>query len=58
MNKEVFIFRLIIGILIALAVVSILFIYDFYKDYKCSTMPFSEMVQDHSCDKYWRKNDK
>lgn len=27
--------------------------YDFYNDYKCSTMPFDEMIQDHNCDKYW-----
>lgn len=45
---------LIIAIGISLLYLIISFIYDFYKDYQCSTMPFDEMIQDSSCDKYWK----
>ncbi len=40
--------------------ITCLFIYemvDFYNDYRCSTMPFSDFLQDNSCRKYWGLRD-
>lgn len=53
MNKERLGIVLIIAIAILFLYLIVSFIYDFYHDYQCSTMPFNEMLQDHSCDKYW-----
>lgn len=53
MNKERLEIILIIAIGISFLYLIISFMYDFYNDYKCSTMPFDEMIQDHNCDKYW-----
>ena len=37
-----------------------IFIYgmiDFYNDYRCSTMPLNEFLQDKTCRKYWGLRD-
>jgi len=54
MNKERLGIVLTIAIVISFLYLIVSFIYDFYHDYQCSTMPFDEMIQDHSCDKYWK----
>ena len=37
-----------------------MFIYgmiDFYNDYRCSTMPLNDFLQDKTCRKYWGLRD-
>lgn len=55
MNKERLGIVLIIAIVISFLYLIISFMYDFYKDYQCSTMPFDEMKLDSSCNKYWKE---
>ncbi|MCI9585244.1 MAG: hypothetical protein HFH45_01240 [Bacilli bacterium] len=54
MSKERLGIVLVITIVISFLYLIISFMYDFYKDYQCGTMPFDEMKLDSSCAKYWK----
>lgn len=46
----IIIFILFVGLFIYIA-------YDFYNDYRCSTMPIQDFFNDSRCEKYWRYRD-
>lgn len=59
MNEKILNIMEITFIILCVAIMGLIIygIYDFYNDYRCSTMPIQDFFNDSRCEKYWRYRD-